>query len=156
MEYNELMHGFAVMFGIADIKTDNGAAALEIDGMSVGFLHAPEDDEIMVVAEIGFPPPDANGPFGSMMLKANYLYNGTNGAVICQNPETGAYAVMRSYPLAQFDVEAFAKAVEALVDTAERWKEVISLSGFAEEEKDADASKDGDRFAGGLDGFMQV
>ncbi len=156
MEYNELMRGFAAKFGIADIDTDNGTAALEIDGMTVGFLHAPETDELMVVAEIGFPPPDANGPFGSIMLKANYLYNGTNGAVICQNPETGAYAVMRSYPLAQFDVETFAQAVEALVNTAERWKDVISLARAVEDEKDAEASEDGDRFAGGLDGFMQV
>ena len=156
MEYNELMRGFAAKFGIADIDTDNGTAALEIDGMSVGFLHAPEADELRVVAEIGFPPPDANGPFGSIMLKANYLYNGTNGAVICQNPETGAYAVMRSYPLAQFDVEAFAQAVEVLVNTAERWKDVISLARAVADEKDAEVSEDGEHFAGGLGGFMQV
>lgn len=159
MEYNELMQGFAAKYGVADIDTANGAAALEIDGMSVGFLHAPETDEIMVVAEIGFPPPDANGPFGGMMLKANYLYNGTGGAVICQNPETGAYAVMRSYPLARFDVDTFAEATEALVNTAERWRDLLSVSGFAEDEKDAkdaEAPEDVPPFAGGLGGFMQV
>lgn len=159
MDYPELMRGFAAKYGVSDIDTANGAAALEIDGMTVGFIHAPETDEIMVVAEIGYPPPSADGPFGGMMLKANYLYNGTGGAVICQNPETGAYAVMRSYPLARFDVETFAQAIEALVNTAERWREVLSLSDFAADEKDAkdaDASEDDGPFTGGLGGFMQV
>ena len=104
----------------------------------------------MVAAEIGQPPPSADGPFGGMMLKANYLYNGTGGAVICQNPETGAYAVMRSYPLAR---ETFAQAIEALVNTAERWRDVLAGAGFAEDAKAAEASEDAPPFPGG---FMQV
>lgn len=159
MDYPELMRGFDAKYGVADIDTGNGAAALEIDGMTVGFIHAPETDEIMVVAEIGYPPPDPDGPFGGVMLKANYLYNGTGGAVICQNPETGAYAVMRSYPLAQHDVETFSRAVEALVNTAERWRDLLSGAGFAEDakdEKDAESSEDASTFPGGLGGFMQV
>ena len=153
MDYPELMRGFAAKYGVSDIDTANGAAALEIDGMTVGFIHAPETDEIMVVAEIGQPPPSADGPFGGMMLKANYLYNGTGGAVICQNPETGAYAVMRSYPLARCDVETFAQATEALVDTAERWRDLLSGAGLAEDAKDAEASEDAPPFPSG---FMQV
>jgi len=45
MEYNELMQGFAARFGVANIDTGNGAAALEIDGMSVGFIHDAETSE---------------------------------------------------------------------------------------------------------------
>lgn len=153
MDYPELMRGFAAKYGVSDIDTANGAAALEIDDMTVGFIHAPETDEIMVVAEIGYPPPSADGPFGGMMLKANYLYNGTGGAVICQNPETGAYAVMRSYPLARFDVETFAQATEALVDTAERWRDLLAGAGLAEDAKDAKDAEDAPPFPGG---FLQV
>lgn len=159
MDYPELMRGFAAKYGVSDIDTANGAAALEIDGMTVGFIHAPETDEIMVVAEIGYPPPSADGPFGGMMLKANYLYNGTGGAVICQNPETGAYAVMRSYPLAQHDVETFSLATETLVNTAERWRDVLAGAGLAEDAKagkDAEASEADSPFPGGRGGFMQV
>ena len=161
MEYTELMRGFAVRFGVADLDTGNGAAALEIDGLSVGFIHDAETDELMVVAEIGFPPPDADGPFGSMMLKANYLYNGTDGAIICQNPGTGAYAVMRSYPLAQLDVETFVQAAEALINTAERWKDILSGASLAEDakaERDAEfpEPEGGSRFAGAFGGFLQV
>ena len=156
MDYSELMRGFAAKYGVSDIDTADGATALEIDGMTVGFIHAPETDEIMVVAEIGYPPPSADGPFGGMMLKANYLYNGTGGAVICQNPETGAYAVMRSYPLARFDVETFSQATEALVNTAERWRDLLSGAGLAEDAKDAEASEDAPPYPGGPGGFMQV
>jgi hypothetical protein len=159
MDYPELVSGFAAKYGVSDIDTAGGAAALEIDGMTVGFFHAPETDEILVVAEIGFPPPDADGPFGGMMLKANYLGSGTGGAVICQNPETEAYAVQRSYPLTRFDVETFAQAMEELVNTAERWREVLSRAGLAEDEKDdADEGEPGigGPFSGGLGGFLQV
>lgn len=45
MDYPELMRGFAAKYGVSDIDTANGAAALEIDGMTVGFIHAPETDE---------------------------------------------------------------------------------------------------------------
>ena len=54
------------------------------------------------------------------MLKANYLFCGTDGAVIYQNPDSDAYALMRSFPLVSLDVETFASAVKALLNTVER------------------------------------
>ena len=159
MEYTELVKGFAAKVGVGDLELHDGATAFEMDGMTVGFIHDGETDALMVVAEIGYPPPDADGPFGSAMLKANYLFGGTDGAVICQNPDTGAYALMRSLPLVSLDVEAFAAALEKLLDTAERWKGFLSGAAEAEGEK---ASRDGDveespppaGFPG--NGFLQV
>ncbi len=160
MEYNELMQGFAAKFGVAELDTKDGSAVLAIDDMTVIFTHDMTEDAIMLVVEIGNPPPDANGQFGSMMLKANYMFSGTGGAVICQNPETGEYALMRRYMLASLDVETFATAVEALINTAERWKGIIAGAGVAEREKESqDASKTEDmQFGGafGTGGFMQV
>jgi hypothetical protein len=158
MEYNELMQGFAAKFGVAGLDIHDGTTALSMDDMTVGFINDVAADAIMVVAEIGIPPPDANGPFGSMMLRANYLFSGTGGAVICQNPETGAYAVMRSYRLAALDVDTFAAEVETLLNTAEHWREIISGAGVAEEEKkskDEELAEEKHSF-GGLGGFMQV
>lgn len=159
MEYNELMQGFADEVGVAELEIQDGAAALAIDGMTVGFVGDEAAGAITVVVEIGNPALDAEGPLGSAMLKANYLFGGTGGAVLCQNPETGAYAVMRSYPLVSLDVETFAGAVETLLNTAERWKGMLSGAGGAEGEDEAGKKEpDEPPSAAGfpMGGFMQV
>ena len=163
MECNELMKGFAAKLGVAELEMHEGAAVLEMDGMTVGFVHDPVENAIMVVVEIGYPPPDADGPFGGVMLKANYLFGGTGGATLCQNPETGAYAVMRSWPLQTLDVDTFAAAVEKLVNTAETWRDSLSGSADAEEAKaemdeEFENALSNGRLPGSLssNGFLQV
>ena len=147
MDFNELISDFASRYGVEDLAVQDDTAALEIDGMTVGLVHDParqdgDDDGIMVVVEIGNPPPDADGPFGSVMLKANYLFNGTGGAVLCQNPDTNAYAVMRRFSLVTHDVASFSTALESLLTTAENWKQVLSGMREAEESKaELDAEK---------------
>ena len=49
MEYNELMQGFAAKFGIAELEMHEGATVLEMDNMTVGFVHDPVEDAVMVV-----------------------------------------------------------------------------------------------------------
>lgn len=138
MEYNELMQSFAAKYGLADLKIDNGTAVLEIDGMTVGFIHDPATDSIMVVAEIGYPETDVSADFASAMLKANYLFAGTAGAVLCQNPETGAYALMREYRLVEHDAKTFEGALEVLLNSADQWRGVLG----AINEEDAEDMED--------------
>ena len=125
MQFEELINGFAGRFGIADGQVNDGTAVFDIDGMTVGFVDDDMSATVMVVAEIGYPPPDANGKFGEIMLKSNYLYNGSNGAVLCMNPETSAYALMQTWALDPLDVETFVKNVESFINNAEKWKDVL-------------------------------
>ena len=122
MVFDELIKGFAEKFAIAGLEIADGATALEIDGIRVEVVHDTVVNEVIAIAEIGTPPPDANGPFGSAMLKANYMFSGTNRGVLCQNPETNAYALMKSWPLISMDVETFANAMDALMNTTEHWR----------------------------------
>lgn len=138
MEFNELMQSFAAKYGLADLKVDNGTAVLEIDGMTVGFIHDPVTDSVMVVAEIGYPETDVSANFASAMLKANYLFAGTAGAVLCQNPETGAYALMREYRLVENDPKTFEGALETLLNSADQWRGVLG----AINEEDAEDMED--------------
>ena len=72
--------------------------------------------------------------------------------------KTGAYAVMRNYQLAAFDVDTFAGEVETLLNMAERWKDIMSGASVAVEEKkshDAELAEESHSL-GGFDGFMQV
>jgi hypothetical protein len=114
MEFNELIAAFAMRYNVEGLEPQNGTIALEIDGMNVGFLHdSPSgngiDDGIMVIIEIGYAPPDVDGPFGTVMLKANYLLGGTGGAILCQNPDTNAYSIMHRFSLAMLDLESFSQ-----------------------------------------------
>ena len=132
MEYRELIDAFAAKCGVESPDAKDGVAVFEIDGMSVGFIHDPSEDAVMVVAEIGEQNPDADEACSSALLKANYLFAGTGGATLCRNPETGAFAIMRSWPLASVDGDTFATAVNDLLTTAEKWKAVVDGMGDAQ------------------------
>ena len=142
MEFNELIAAFAMRYNVEGLEPQNGTIALEIDGMNVGFLHdSPSgngiDDGIMVIIEIGYAPPDVDGPFGTVMLKANYLLGGTGGAILCQNPDTNAYSIMHLFSLAMLDLESFSQELESMLTTAENWKDMLAGIRVAEEAKEA-------------------
>ena len=157
MEYNELVQGFAAKAGLSNFKIADGTSAVEIDGIKVAFIHDEKGGSVTIYGEIGFPPPDANGRFGEAMLKANHLFSGTEGAVLCQNPDTFAYALFRQFPLAAMDLETFCGHVGKLVDQAEGWKRL--LEGFREAEAEAeDAAEEAVAFdaATASGSFMRV
>ena len=119
MEFKELLAAFAAKYGVEGFDGADGAAELDVDGVRVELLDDPQSQSLFACAEIGHPPPDANGAFGAMMLQANFLLRGTEGATLCQNPETQAYALVRPFPLALADVESLAAGLESLVNQTE-------------------------------------
>ena len=132
MEFKELVAAFAAKFGIEGLDGADGVAELDVEGIRVELLDDPQSRSIFACAEIGLPPPDANGAFGAMMLQANFLLRGTGGATLCQNPETGTYALVRPFPQALTDVESFAAGLESLANQTENWRRV--LAGLREAE----------------------
>lgn len=133
MSYEELIEKFAAKYGIGGLAAENGVAAMVIDGVKVELISDEEAGCAVIYAEIGYPPPDASGRFGEMMLKANHLYLGTNGGTLCQNPETNAYVLMRPVPLARLEgEEAFGAIVEETLAQVERWQKI--LGGLREAE----------------------
>lgn len=161
MDYIELMNGFAAKFAVEGLEIQDGTAALEIDGTAVVFIYDMEAGSVTLVADIGTPPPSADGPFGSMLLKANYMFDGTAGATLCQNPETGAYAICRSLPLFGLDADSLGSRVETLVSQAENWRGILSGCAAAEQEiaEKGTVSSAGSEVQGGfmnIGDFMQV
>ena len=132
MEFRELIAGFAAKYGIEGLSGADGAAELEVDGIRVELLEDPQARSLVACAEIGLPPPDANGAFGAMMLRANFLLRATEGATLCQNPESGAYSIVRPYPLALADVDSLCSCLESLVNQTENWRK--ALAGLREAE----------------------
>ena len=143
MEFKELIAGFADRYGIEGLDGADGAAELKVDGIRVELLDDPQTHSLFACAEIGHPPPDANGAFGAMMLEANFLLRATEGATLCQNPETHAYALVRPFPLALTDVESLAAGLESLVNQAENWRKALSGLHTAERARSTALESDG-------------
>ena len=158
MDYNELIESFAALLGVEGVAIEGGACAFEIDGMKVDIFHDAEADTVMVYGEIGQPPSDDDRSFGPAMLKANHLFGGTGGATLCQNPETGEYAIFQAFPLSGMDAASLAEQVSRIVDKTEHWRNILNAFQVAEREKGAAAADEIllDAIHGGRGGFMQV
>ena len=155
MSYEELVEKFAAKYGIDGLAAVNGVAAMVVDGAKVELLADEDAGCVVVYAEIGHPPPDANGRLGEMMLKANHLFLGTNGGTLCQNPETDAYVLMRPVPLAPLEgAEAMGAILEETLAQVERWRQI--LGGLREAEGTLDAQTADDRAAFDPNAFVQV
>ncbi len=141
MEFKELLSAFAAKYGIDGLEGADGAAELDVEGIRVELLNDLQTHSLVACAEIGHPPPDANGVFGTMMLQANFLLRATDGATLCQNPETEVYALVRPFPLALADVESLAAGLESLVNQAENWRK--ALSGLRQAEAARVGGEDG-------------
>ena len=158
MNFNELIESFAASLGVDGVEVEGGAAAFEIDGMKVDVFHDAEADTVMVYGEIGRPPSEDDRFFGPAMLKANHLFGGTGGATLCQDPETGAYAIFQAFPLDGMDAEALAAQVARIVDKTEHWRGILNAFQVAEREKGTAAAEEVllDAIHGGTGGFMRV
>ena len=157
MEFNELMQAFVAKLGMAPIDIEDGFAALEIDGMAFGFIHNPEKETLTLVADLGQAAIDANGEFGSMMLKANLLFEATKGSTIFQNPENDSFGVQQWFRIVDLDVDRLSAEVETMANVAEEWKRLLAGCSAVETEIKVRKSEDAaaSAFASAGD-FMRV
>ena len=132
MDFRQLIADFAAKYGIKGFDGADGVAELDVDGVRVELLDDKHAHSIVACAEIGHPPPDAHGAFGAMMLQANFLLRATEGATLCQNPETHAYALVRPFPLTLTDVSSLAAGLESLVNQVENWRKALAGLKHAE------------------------
>lgn len=136
MVYEELMKSFAARFGVTGIVIDEDIAAVKVDDITVGFLNDKASDTITIVANLGGASVNADGPFGSMMLKANHLFQATKGATLFENPENESYGLQQMYTLSRMDVDTLSAEVEKLVNLAEYWKRILDGCAVAQQEYD--------------------
>ena len=127
MEFEEIVNGFAEKFGVDGLAPDeNGTVRLEIDGMGVEILYDMAERTVFLCAEIGEPPPEGRERFAEVLLGANFLFQGTDGATLAQNPETKAYALVRPLNLAGLDVDVLSERLGSFVNGVERWRQTLT------------------------------
>ena len=135
MEFKELLAAFAAKHEITELDGADDTAELYAEGVRVELLNDSRTHSLLAYAEIGHPPPDADDKFAATMLETNFLLRGTEGATLCRNPETHAYALLRSFPLASTDVETLAAGLESLASQTESWRKALAGLRLAETEQ---------------------
>ena len=102
---------------------------MEIEGVPFGILNEGESGTMIVIADLGKQPESADGPLGSMMLKANFMYDALDGAVLFQNPENEAFGIQQRFRIVDLDVDSLYAHVERLSNLADEWKEIVAGYG---------------------------
>jgi len=128
MECSELLNALSAQMGGAALVPDaNGVVSLEIGGMTFSILDLPEASSIVLLGEVGKPPPQEElSGLDRTLLEANYNFSGTAGAALSVNPETGAVSLTRALDTRVMDADAFFAALELFVNTMESWHNIVS------------------------------
>ena len=122
MDYAQRMNDFAAKCGLPPPETAAGAVVIDFNGIPVSFIDDAPGRAIILHAAIGEAPAGAEGERARRMLEANAVLREKAGAILCQDPETKAFAAIRSIPLQLADPDALLEAVGELVKTAAPWR----------------------------------
>ncbi len=122
MDYSQRMNDFAAKIGLPPPETAAGAVVIDFYGIPVSFLNDENGRAILLHAAIGDAPVAAEGDYARRMLEANAALREKPGAVLCQDPETKAFAAIRSIPLQVAEPDTLVEAVGDLVKTAAAWR----------------------------------
>lgn len=91
-------------------------------------------DTLVLHADIGLPPKDAEKRLFELFLDANHLFQGTNGATIARNASTGTILLQCLVQYKLHDVDMFANDVHNFLDALNNWKKQLKLHATANEE----------------------
>ena len=122
MDYSQRMNDFAAKIGLPPPETAAGAVVIDVNGVPVSFVEDVPGRAIVLHAAIGETPAEAGGDLARRMLEANAALREKPGAVLCQDPETKAFAAIRSIPLRLAEPDFLTEAVGDLVKTAAEWR----------------------------------
>ena len=120
MEFNELITDFATRHNVAGLAAEDGAAALDIDGIVVSLVSKGES--LTIAAEIGEPPAEGAAAFANLLLEANLQ----SDMVFAKDAENDVYVAMRHLVFAVLDGDAFDTTLEAFVNQTDTWRRLLA------------------------------
>ena len=123
----QVLREFGASVGLEDLALDETAhCALAIDDKLVVNLEADAAcDRAVLYSWLGVPAGEAADVY-SQLLQANYLGQGTGGATLGLQAETGGIVLSQPIELEHLDLPRFNAALEAFVNQTERWSERLA------------------------------
>ena len=156
MEANELIESLGARVGVELSLDDAGVCAIEADGLPVAINYLPEIGQIVLLGDIGTPPPERLEGLYKTLLAANHMFAGTGGSTLSLDAESGRIELCRAVHIALSDADSFYGEVENFVNTAHSWRGVVADYREAAAESSAHDSPGAEAPAFSANGFMQV
>ena len=120
MEFKRLLDSIAEKLGI-EIADEGGAAAVELDGMTV-LLHQADDDLLLIHADLGEVPAAERDALVASAMKANFLYQGTGGSTLAVDPRDEHLHLQKYNWLERLDADKAIDTLSRFADVASDWR----------------------------------
>ena len=124
MTFGEVIDGIGKSLGV-ELVDEGGAAAVQVDGNSV-VLQLADDDLMLIHADIGEIAPDNRDRVHAAAMGANFLYQGTGGATLAVDPNSGHLHLQKYNWLGRLDVEKAVESLTRFADTVKTWKGLVA------------------------------
>ena len=139
MEFEELLKPLAEACGIERLEPDESHMVhLGADGTALTIVGDPETRQIVLFSEIGDLPAEGRERFYEQALKANWLFQGGDGASLAINPESDILTLNRAMPMDILDGDGFVELVRGFLVTLCRWRQLAQNWRDAMDDDDAD------------------
>ena len=147
MDFKELISDFSTRHGLEDLDVEDNTASIDVDSITITVV--TDGDVLSAVAEIGEPPVEGKANFADLLLAANFNAD----TIFAKMQERNTYVLIQRLPPAGLDGAAFDKALEALVNQAETWRNLLAEFRPAAE---AAAAAEAENPSFGATGFLRV
>lgn len=123
VNYKQLLSELGQSTGIPDLTSDNdNYCCLGFDDKIIVHLQFnPENEMLMLFAQLGKIDEDKTTMLYPRILKANLFWQGTAGATIGVDDETREVLMSYQLPLSFMDFPKFQETLESFINTAELW-----------------------------------
>jgi hypothetical protein len=129
---------------------DDGYIGLTIDKLDVHLQYEAEEDTVVLFCRLQEVDPDRRDVVYGMLLAANVLWQGANGATFGADPDTGRVFLADRRARTALDVDALSAWIERFVDTAGYWHARIETANAGGPLQDGDAAPAGAPAPNGL------
>ena len=124
MTFGEVIDGIGKTLGV-ELVDEGGAAAVQVDGNPV-ILHMADDDLLLIHADIGEIPSENRDRICAAAMEANFLYQGTGGATLAVDPNSGHLHLQKYNWLDRLDVEKAMTSLTRFADMVKLWKGLVA------------------------------
>ena len=128
MELKELASAFAAKLGIEGLAVQDGACAMEIDGIPVQIAETAAGGALLATAIVGLPPLEKTKAFLEVLLEANTETLGPQDRALGKLRDTGEVVLQWRIPTRDVELDGFCAELEAFVNQVEQWR--LALEDF--------------------------
>lgn len=127
MDFQTLISNLNKRLGLTIESTEN-ACAFEIENVTFLLIntHIDENDQVMIIVDLGAPPPEHLAPLYESMLTANYTAHAvSSGAIFARNPQNGHLTLQRIVPMDHLNHVSVRDRLRTIANEAITWSTLI-------------------------------